>query len=317
MSKRMKILIGYDGSTYANAALDDLRRAGLPPEGDAVVVSVGAILFNLPLASHELIEKSLSPGRATSATDLTHEQEKQPMGEAHGLATEAAHRVEEYLPGWKVFPKALTGTPSDELLREAQFLDADLIVVGSRGLSALGRLFLGSVSKSVASLAHCSVRIARPSTEKIKRPAALRIIVGVDGSTGAARAVRAIGMRSWPVGTELRLIAVDDGNSSTGIKDDAPGLEELVTGFNEGPPVNARLMAEGAEMVLLAEGLNVSVEIMEGDPQGVLIEEAQKWKADCLFVGARGMESETAESRLGSVSAKLVTGAHCSVELVR
>jgi len=30
MAERMKILIGYDGSHCADAALDDLRRAGLP-----------------------------------------------------------------------------------------------------------------------------------------------------------------------------------------------------------------------------------------------------------------------------------------------
>jgi hypothetical protein len=30
MKEQMKLLIGYDGSQFANAALDDLRRAGLP-----------------------------------------------------------------------------------------------------------------------------------------------------------------------------------------------------------------------------------------------------------------------------------------------
>ena len=40
MDKRMKILISYDGSLQANAALKDLRRAGLPAEAEAVVMSI-------------------------------------------------------------------------------------------------------------------------------------------------------------------------------------------------------------------------------------------------------------------------------------
>jgi len=37
----MKILIGYDGSEYADAAIEDLQYAGLPNEVEAVVLSVG------------------------------------------------------------------------------------------------------------------------------------------------------------------------------------------------------------------------------------------------------------------------------------
>ena len=32
MNERMKVMVAYDGSAYADAALDDLRRAGLPRE---------------------------------------------------------------------------------------------------------------------------------------------------------------------------------------------------------------------------------------------------------------------------------------------
>jgi hypothetical protein len=38
----MKILIAYDGSDSSLEALDDLHRAGLPPEGEVPVVSARA-----------------------------------------------------------------------------------------------------------------------------------------------------------------------------------------------------------------------------------------------------------------------------------
>ena len=44
----MKILIGYDGSESADAALDDLRRAGLPRETEALIVSVAEVLMQPP-----------------------------------------------------------------------------------------------------------------------------------------------------------------------------------------------------------------------------------------------------------------------------
>jgi nucleotide-binding universal stress UspA family protein len=40
MKEQMKILIGYDGSPCADAALDDLRRAGLSREAQAIVLTV-------------------------------------------------------------------------------------------------------------------------------------------------------------------------------------------------------------------------------------------------------------------------------------
>ena len=39
MNTRMKILIGYDGSECADAALDDLKRAGLPERAEAHILS--------------------------------------------------------------------------------------------------------------------------------------------------------------------------------------------------------------------------------------------------------------------------------------
>jgi hypothetical protein len=52
VSERMKILIAYDGSIYANAALDDLPRAGLPRVAEALIMSV-AYVFLPPPSSPE------------------------------------------------------------------------------------------------------------------------------------------------------------------------------------------------------------------------------------------------------------------------
>lgn len=68
---------------------------------------------------------------------------------------------------------------------------------------------------------------------------------------------------------------------------------------------------------LRAIGLPVSAAIEKGVPGRVIIEEAQKWKADCIFVGSRKCSGALERFWLGSVSTELVTNAHCSVEVVR
>ncbi len=53
------------------------------------------------------------------------------------------------------------GDPAEQILKAAKSLDADAIVMGSRGLGALKGLLLGSVSHKVAHLAPCTCIVVR------------------------------------------------------------------------------------------------------------------------------------------------------------
>jgi nucleotide-binding universal stress UspA family protein len=77
------------------------------------------------------------------------------------------------------------------------------------------------------------------------------------------------------------------------------------------------MMVEWAERELSAIGLNISATVEKGNPELVLIDQAQKWNADSIFVGSRKFSGGFERFRLGSVSTALVTKAHCSVEVVR
>jgi nucleotide-binding universal stress UspA family protein len=147
MNERKKVLIAYDGSAYADAALDDLRRAGLPREAEALIVTVsdGLVPASSPIA--EVAGTALTSRRVTSTIAVAKEQATRLLVEARGFATKASRRVLSYFPGWEVRAEVLEGSPSWELLRKAEEWQPDLIMVGSQGRSALGRFFLGSVSK--------------------------------------------------------------------------------------------------------------------------------------------------------------------------
>lgn len=311
----MRILIGYDGSEGADVAIDDLRRAGLPRDVEALVVSVGEVLLPPSSFGNEVVGPPMASRQVIDALAQAVATSRQAIKETKEFADKAADRVRSYFPHWNVQAEGVAGSPAAELMNKADEWKADLVVVGSRGRSGLGRLVLGSVSKKVVTDSQHSVRVARALEKDDSKPP--RLMIGVDGSPEAEHAVREVGMRVWSKGTEVRIIAVNDGTSPKRISRLLPTAAAMISSSNEQACEAARMMVEWAERELRAIGLPISVAIEKGEPRRVLIEEARKWDADSVFVGSRKFDGTFDRLWLGSVSTALVTRAHCSVEVVR
>ncbi len=312
----MKILIGYDGSERADAALYDLQQAGLPDDAEALIVSVADVMMAPAPSNLEIVEQALTSRRLTSSLLLAQRRTARVLLEAKALTTKASERVRSYFPDWHVRAQELAGQPFEELIKKADEWKPDLIVVGSQGHSLAGQLILGSVSKKIVTDSHHSVRVTRGRVRRDDfNP--IRLVIGVNGSSEAEHAVRAVGRRIWPEGTEVRIMAVDDGTSPARIAHFLPTAAAMIRDENQESALAAHRMVEWAENELSVIGLNVSVAIEKGDPQRVLIHQAQKWNADTIFVGGRRFNSAFERFRLGSVATGLVTKAHCSVEVVR
>jgi len=206
--------------------------------------------------------------------------------DATGLAHEASRRIHQHFPHWGVYPESALGTAADVVLQKADDWQADLIVVGSHGRSALGRFVLGSVSKRVATEAHCSVRVSREVKERGNAP--IHIVLGVGGSLGADAAVHAVAARSWPVGSEVRVVMVDGTLRSSGTIGLLPTAAAWVRQSNEEQIAKAHVMLEHAAGTLLDTGLLVSTRTDSGVPVDILNEEARTWDASSIFVGALG-----------------------------
>lgn len=200
-NERMKIVIGYDGSEHAGAALDDLRRAGLPRDAEALIVSVAEVSMP-PLSVSGIAENGLDPERMASAVTYA----SNAIAQAKEFARLGGERIKSSFPEWEVSAEYLVGDPADALMERATNWGTDLIVVGSQGRSAIGRLILGSVSRKIVTEARCSVRVARATITKGDRPA--RIIIGMDGSSFANAAVDVVTARRWPAGVEARIVTI-------------------------------------------------------------------------------------------------------------
>ena len=315
MKQRMKILIGYDGSGCAEAALDDLQRAGLPSAAEAFVLSVAEVSLPAPPpSSYEILEQARAVHVPADITRVS-AAGSPAMQEAQSIAEHAAARLRANFQGWGIAADAAVGSPTRELVSKADEWRPDLIVVGSHGRSALERLLLGSVSQGVLTYAHCSVRVGRGRVEEPDTP--VRIVVGVDGSPVSAAAVRQVASRRWPINSEVRLIAVDDPLTPTFIGRFIPLVAKTIEESNQADREWLKKILENAAQELRESTLKASTEIREGDPKFVLVEAANEWGADCVFVGSVGFVNPFERFVLGSVSASVAARAHCSVEIVR
>jgi nucleotide-binding universal stress UspA family protein len=313
----MHIVIGYDDSECARAALGDLAFAGLPADTEALVLAV--------------VDAFLPPEGERADAVLPRLAEvrvhvRDAMRSHYDAAASAAESLRARFPGWTVHTEACADSPAWAIIKRAEGYDggvggerADLVVVGSQGKSAIERLWIGSVSAKVLAHARCSVRIARARAAGAGG-APPRLVVGVDGSPDALAAVESIAARPWPAGTQVLVAAFDHG-LDVGMEAMAR-LEAYPRGSDARPTARAwaeAIAREAADSLARCPHLSVAISVETGEPKQGLVERAGAFGehgADCIFVGARGMR-RIERFLLGSVSTHVATTAPCSVEVVR
>jgi len=277
----MKILIAYDGSEGADAALDDLPRAGLPGAAEALVVVTDVWLAS----SSAEFTRAVARRRILSAENSSFAPALREVEEERALSREAVRRIRAHFPAWDVSAEAVAGTwaAAPSLLRRASSWGADLLVAGSRSRTAQDQT-VGDTVRQVAAEATCSIRVARPAAGP--PVSAVRLLVAADEPNDLRVALSAIASREWPHGGECRVIAGELSNH------------------------------EAAEILRAAE-LGVSTVALAGDLRHTLVEEAGRWGADCIFVGARAREVEANPRAPCCLITSLVANSPCTIEVAR
>ena len=195
------------------------------------------------------------------------------------LAADAATALEQGRaaaePVHPVEIRLTDGDPVQRLLAEIATKRASAVVVGSHGRSRATGIALGSVSTTLLHEAPCAVLVVRG---EIDAGWPRRIVVGVDGSDGSARAYEAAAELAARLGAVLRAIVATEGQVDlAAARRIAPELEEHEAGARD--------------------ALAVASET-----------------ADLVVVGSRGLRGLRA---LGSVSERVAHEARCSVLVVR
>ena len=212
------------------------------------------------------------------------------------LLTEIAReKIQPQIRGWDITCEALTGAPQDVILHASRLWHPDLLMLsGQPGLDDTNAA-TRNLSLDLVRQARCSVRMVRPRTHS--KQDSIRLLIGHDGSRSAAAIHAAFARRNWPVDAEALVVSVLKSSSA----------------------VNLSTLSEGGRSfasLLRRPGLRVDATAIEGDPWRILIQEAERFNADSIFVGARDPMGPD-RFAMGSVATAVWAQARCPVEVVR
>ena len=309
MGALQTILLATDGSPSAADAAKVAASLAQQAGGQIHLVSVWQ--FNPPYAELQVAAES-----GTLLYDTYEQAGREVLARvAEGLQAEGTPIAGQYLR---------QGRSVNEVCDVAAEIGADLIVMGSRGLSPVRRLVLGSVAQGVTHDAPCPVLVVRGGPSAWP-PA--RIVLGDDGSATAreaealaallakiygAKGVIVRTYRPLPDRFQMRDIILSNvmpDNRETQAQE-ARQLRDEAIGRAE-QELTARAVALAAEF-----GERPEVVVATGDPADALLTAAEADGGSALIaVGSRGLGT-LQRLRLGSVSTTVLHGAAGSVLIV-
>lgn len=279
-----EIVVGVDGSEQAATALRFALEEAAPD--DAAVVAV-------------LVWDLLDQVHADGGRRIDPDYDDQHADAALRAAIEAAVGPEVAA---SVGRRTVCDIASRGLLEAAR--DADLLVVGTRGVGGFRGLVMGSVSQQCLHHAEVPIAVVPATGEPADRAATGRIVVGVDGSDGARGALR------WALADGARRQAVVEVVHAW----DLPVIYGPVIGASPYDDTEdaARRMLDAVvdEAVATAGTVTVERTLVVGGPAAGLLDAAKG--ADLVVVGRRGLGG-FGRLLLGSVSENVARHAPCPV----
>jgi len=284
----MKVVLTTDGSANAEQAIRWFSRLPACQESELFVVTVEGQAAN----SIYTPELNLQLGRQEK------ENAEQAFKQANRILAEVYCAASHY-------PRI--GHAADEIIRLADEVAADLIVIGARGRSMLAKILLGSTSDAVATHASCSVLVVRHPEEVAADDSDFRLLLALDASERAKESIRQVAAFQWPPQTQAVLVTVIQHPAL--LDDDEPYDRYLTASMNA-------VLEEGCKE-LAGRFASVSKHVLEEIHVGnSILTFAKESKTSVIVIGDTG-QSAVSRFFIGSVSRFVLYHANCSVLLVR
>jgi nucleotide-binding universal stress UspA family protein len=198
------------------------------------------------------------------------------------------------------------GQPYQEIVRLAREIDADLIVLATRGHSALKRLLLGSTAERVVRNAPCPVLVARKQKQKSKaatKSFAIRaILVPTDFSQCSLAGTKYAAFLARTLGATLRLFHAMYPYTNY-VFVDRPGVR--LSGLAEAVEETARQEMDALKQMDFLRDLTVQTEILPGPAVDEICASAGSPDVDLIVTSTHG-RTGLKHALIGSVAEHVV-----------
>jgi monovalent cation/proton antiporter MnhG/PhaG subunit len=193
--------------------------------------------------------------------------------------------------------------PAGAIAAEAAAVDADLVVVGTRGLGPVQAILAGSVAEAILDSAPGPVLVARGTAVR-------SVLLATDGSDTSEAAVDVVAR--WPMFEDvpIRVLSVATGGFQYG--------DVRTGGTLRGAAASARQqrIADAAAMRLRKAGRRAVPRVRSGDAVATIRAVARAESADLIVLGTRG-RTGLGRFLLGSVARDVLNATEGSVLIVR
>lgn len=186
--------------------------------------------------------------------------------------------------------------PGHQIVNQAEKKNADLIVMGRRGVRGLARMLVGEATIKVSGKARCSVLIVPRAGEIPKK----RILVATDGSRYSDAAATMGGRLAKLCDLPVTVVSVVAPDHSEDQRKSATEAVDRVRGFMEQDGITT-------------EGVVIPAE----HPEIGIVETARTRDADLIVVGSHGRTGLLEKVMIGSVSERVLGTAECPVMVVK
>ena len=304
----MKILLAIDQSKDSKVAINLLQKLMWPARSTLILLHVTTVDDEITPTGLSRLSKKKSNDSSKPSLAIHQELcrlEKQLASETLQVQSMVVH-----------------GIPGQEILSVIRKKKINIAVLGFRGLSRISGFLLGSVSEWVLNDALGSVLIGRPTAQKAKSLASLRLVLATDGSRDAWEAVEVLEGIELPDRSTVTLLHV--------IKKKMYQTPQVVESTRKSRAEFARLarglcracgstgvrLLQDTRDALVSSTLRIQERIALGHEAEEILKTARQQKADLVIVGSKGMTG-LRRFFMGSVAHTVSQYASCSVLVVR
>ena len=210
--------------------------------------------------------------------------------------------------------EVVEGSVASEIVRIAEDLPADLLVVGTHGRSGFERLMMGSVTEKLLRKAPCPLlTVPRRTPDAVTSPVLFRrILCPVDFSPSSLKALAFAESLAKEADAHLTVMHVIE---------PVPVFEPVVMGGPGGPPADADARAHARRRLTEAIGpearrySHMAEVVMSGKPYREILREAQELQVDLIVLGAHSLRFGALA--FGSTANHVVREAACPVLTLR